>query len=133
MSGEGADYCLRVTIDSERGVDLNNCEAMTRELDPLLDEADPIETSYRLEVSSPGVERVLRTRAHIVSYIGNKVRAKLYKAHPGTQRKEFIGTLAGYDEATGAVTLDCGGERVVLESKEITRLAGYFDFASVKE
>lgn len=130
---EGANYYLRVTVDSERGVDLNACEAMSRELDPLLDEADPIETAYQLEVSSPGVERLLRTPEHIKAYIGNDVRAKLYKAHSGTQKKEFIGRLAAYDAGTGAVTLECEGGPVVLEAKEIIRINGYFDFAKAQK
>ncbi len=125
---EGADYFLRITIDREDGVDLNACEAMARELDPLLDETDPIDVSYQLEVSSPGVERTLRTPAHITAYIGREIRVKLYKAHADTQKKEFIGRLAAYDAATGALTLDCDGENFTFGAKEISKLNAYFNF-----
>lgn len=127
---EGADYFLRVMIDKEHGVTLGDCEAMTRELSPLLDEADPIDCSYLLEVCSPGVERVLRKPEHIKAYIGKKVRAKLYKPHPELKKKEAIGTLAAYDEASGAVTLDCDGKEIVLMSGDVARLNAYFDFAN---
>jgi Uncharacterized protein conserved in bacteria len=130
---EGADYYLRITIDSKNGVDLNACENMSRELEPLLDAADPIEDSYQLEVSSPGVERLLRTPEHIMAYMGNDVRAKLFKAHPGTQKKEFTGKLTAYDAEEKAVTLDCDGETVVLKIKDITKINGYFDFAKAKK
>lgn len=129
---EGADYFLRVMIDSERGVTLGDCEAMTHELSPLLDEADPIECSYQLEVCSPGVERLLRTPEHKKAFVGRMVRAKLYKQHPTLKKKEVVGTLAGYDETSGAVTLDCEGEKIVLQSDEIARLNAYFDFAAIK-
>lgn len=129
---EGADYCLRVTIDSERGIDLAACEAMSREFEPLLDEADPIEVAYQLEVCSPGVERILRTPAHIDAFIGRDVRAKLYKPRPGMQGKELIGRLTARDAATGALTIARGDEIFVLEAKEIARLNAHFDFAAAK-
>jgi ribosome maturation factor RimP len=129
---EGADYFLRVFIDSENGVDVDDCEAMSQALDPLLDEADPIEFSYQLEVCSPGVERVLRTPEHKKAFIGRKVRAKLYKQHPELKSKEPVGTLAAYDDATGAVTLECEGKIYVLESSEVAKLNAYFDFAAAK-
>lgn len=130
---EGADYFLRVMIDSEDGVDLEDCEAMSRALDPLLDEADPIEESYQLEVCSPGAERLLRTTEHKKAFVGRKVRAKLYKPHTELKSKEVVGTLASVDEATGAVTLDCDGKEIVLEPGEIARLNAYFDFAAAKK
>lgn len=61
---EGADMHLRITIDSEDGIDIDDCEKVHRAIDPLIDEADPIEESYLLEVSSPGIERRLRTPEH---------------------------------------------------------------------
>ncbi|MBR5632554.1 MAG: ribosome maturation factor RimP, partial [Clostridia bacterium] len=80
---EGADMYLRITIDSEEGIDIDDCERMTRAIDPLLDEADPIEDFYYLEVSSPGVERELRTDEHVKKSIGQKVLAKLFTAKDG--------------------------------------------------
>ncbi|MGI6202782.1 MAG: ribosome maturation factor RimP [Eubacteriales bacterium] len=127
---EGADYFLRVIIDSEQGVGLDDCEAMSQALDPLLDEADPIDVSYQLEVCSPGVERLLRTPEHKRAYIGRTVRAKLYRRHPEINSKEAVGTLVNYDDASGAITLECDGSQIILESGEIARLNAYFDFAA---
>ena len=70
---EGADYYLRITIDSSEGITIEDCEKMHRAIDPVLDEADPIESAYYLEVSSPGSERELRTDAHILACIGEDV------------------------------------------------------------
>ena len=63
---EGSEWFLRITIDSENGIDINDCEKVHRFIDPLLDEADPIENAYHLEVSSPGLERNIRTREHFL-------------------------------------------------------------------
>ena len=75
---EGADMHLRITIDSEDGIDIDDCEKVHRAIDPLIDEADPIEESYLLEVSSPGIERRLRTPEHFLACIGETVNLKLF-------------------------------------------------------
>ena len=75
---EGADYHLTVTIDSDAGITIDDCERVHRAIDPLLDEADPIETAYDLEVSSPGIERELRTPAHIDACVGEEVELRLF-------------------------------------------------------
>lgn len=95
---EGGRYVLRVYIDREDGVSLNDCEAFSRALDPLLDEADPIEESYVLSVSSAGVERVLKHRRHFERFIGSEVRVRLYKAKDGA--REHTGVLASHDGKT---------------------------------
>ena len=75
---EGSKKILRITIDSEEGIDINTCEKFHRTIDPMLDEADPIDEAYYLEVSSPGVERELRTPAHIEACEGWNVEVRLY-------------------------------------------------------
>ena len=75
---EGARRILRVTIDHEDGITIDDCERMHRAIDPVLDEADPIDTAYDLEVSSPGIERDLRTDAHIDASVGEIVDLRFF-------------------------------------------------------
>ena len=89
----GADWHLEITIDSDDGIEISDCEKVHRRIDPILDEIDPIEDFYYLEVSSKGVEYELRTDEHILSSIGERVEAKLFAAIDGT--KSVIGTLDG--------------------------------------
>lgn len=88
---EGADWHLRITIDKEGGVGIDDCERVHRRIDPLLDEADPIEGFYYLEVSSPGLERELRTDAHLSASVGETVELRLFAPRDGA--KTFTGTL----------------------------------------
>ena len=92
---EGGEYYLRLYIDSPEGVGIDDCEAVSRAIDPMLDEADPIEQPYNLEVSSPGIFRELKTPEHYAASLGMNVRAKLYTALNGG--KELIGTLDSFD------------------------------------
>lgn len=101
---EGGTWYLRVLLDKEGGVDILDCEAVSRKLSDLLDEADPIEGSYTLEVSSAGAERPLKRPGDFQRFMGSPVAVKLYKAQGG--RKEFAGILAGYDN--GDVTITVG-------------------------
>ena len=94
---EGADYYLRIEIDSERGITLDDCEKMHRAIDPLLDELDPIEESYMLSVSSPGVERELTKPMHYAKMAGSEVEVRLYAALDGS--KVFRGELVGLEES----------------------------------
>lgn len=93
---EGKDYFLRIFIDKKEGIDLSDCEKVSNEINPLLDEKDYIKEMYFLEVSSPGVERVLRRDEHLKNAIGKEIEVKLFK--PIDKQKEFIGTLEEYDE-----------------------------------
>lgn len=88
---EGADHYLRITIDSPDGITLDDCEKMHRAIDPVLDDADPIDEFYHLEVSSPGVERELKTDRHIAVCEGWDVEVRLYAPVDGA--KSFTGTL----------------------------------------
>ena len=114
----GADYHLEITIDSENGINIEDCEKVHRAIDPILDELDPIETFYYLDVSSPGVERELRTAEHISRSIGERVEAKLFAPKDG--RKSIIGTLSAFEE--GKITIDEGKNQIILAQNEISKL-----------
>ena len=93
---EGADHYLRIYIDKEGGVGIDDCVDMSHAIDGPLDDADPIDVSYTLEVSSPGAERSLKTDAHFMAYIDQKVMVKLIRPVDG--EREFRGILRGYDK-----------------------------------
>ena len=90
----GADYHLEITIDSPAGINIEDCEKVHRAIDPILDEVDPIEGFYYLDVSSPGVERELRTEMHISRSVGQKVRAKLFAQKDG--KRVITGILSTF-------------------------------------
>lgn len=120
----GADYHLEITIDNDEGINIEDCEKVHRAIDPILDECDPIETFYYLEVSSPGVERELRTDEHIEKCIGMKVEAKLFVARDGA--KSIVGILAAFSD--GRVTIDREGESLEIPKSEISKLTTvYFE------
>ena len=114
---EGGTWYLRVLLDKEGGVDILDCEAVSRKLSGLLDEADPIEGSYTLEVGSAGAERALKRPGDFARFMGSPILIKLYRPLEG--RKELAGTLEGYDEETGAVTIALPGGCRTLEKKDI--------------
>ena len=107
---EGADWHLTVTIDNDEGINIEDCERVHRAIDPVLDEADPIEDAYYLNVSSPGIERVLRTDAHLMASIGERVELRFFAAQEG--KKSILGTLTAADSES--VTLD--GEKTFARS-----------------
>lgn len=112
---EAGQWYLRVYIDkAEGGVFISDCETFSREMDPILDEADPIEGSYVFEVSSAGAERQLKRPSDFERFMGDNVEVKLYKAVDG--RKSWQGTLQGYED--GRVTIDVSGTSLSFE-KEI--------------
>ena len=113
---EAGTWYLRVLLDKEGGVDILDCENISRALSDLLDEADPIEGSYTLEVGSAGAERALKRPEDFARFLGSPVLVKLYRAREG--RKEFAGYLKGYDEATGDVTVTVGSQDLVFPKKE---------------
>ena len=86
----GADYHLEITTDSDEGINIDDCEKVHRAIDPILDEIDPIEDFYYLEVSSPGVERVLTIDEHFAAMAGSEVEIKLYKGKDGTKKIEGV-------------------------------------------
>ena len=120
----GADYHLEITIDSDNGINIEDCERVHRAIDPILDECDPIEGFYYLEVSSPGIERELRTEEHILASVGQRVEAKLFSAKDG--RKTVLGELVSY--ADGKITVNDGETDVVLDKSDVSKLTTvYFD------
>ena len=121
---EGADRHLVVTIDSDTGIDVNACETVHRAIDPLLDEADLIDTAYYLDVSSPGIERDLRTDEQILACLGEKCEARLFAPKDGV--KVLRGLLVRYED--GVITLDTGAGETTLERSEVSKLRTvYFD------
>lgn len=101
---EGKDYYLRITIDKIGGICIEDCEKVNNAIDNLLDEEDLIGTSYFLEVSSPGIERVLRKPWHFEKQIGNEINLKLFKPFKG--QKEFQGILKSYSELALELQID---------------------------
>ncbi|MBP3376357.1 MAG: ribosome maturation factor RimP [Clostridia bacterium] len=124
---EGADKYLRITLDNEEGININDCEAFHRAIDPVLDEADPISESYILEVSSPGIERELKYPEHIDACEGWDVEVKLYAPRNGS--KQYRGVLVGYDEE-GCIVIEAGEESISFKPEEIAKIATYFDFSN---
>ena len=98
---EAGEWVLRVYIDKAGGVSIDDCEAVSRPLSDLLDEADPIEGSYVFEVSSAGLDRVLRREEHFRQCMGQQVTVKLYR--PINGRKEYVGALSGYEDGNVGV------------------------------
>ena len=118
---EAGEWFLRVYIDKEGGISIDDCEAVSRPLSDLLDEADPIEGSYTFEVSSAGADRVLKKPEHFARFQGQEVEVKLYRPRDG--RKDFVGVLQSWQD--GDVTLDVGGEPAAFEKKEIALVRLY--------
>ncbi len=104
---EGGQRYLRLYLDGPEGVDLDGCEAVSRAMDPILDQADPVPDSYIFEVSSAGCERALKRPSDFERFIGSNVEVKLYSAADGA--KQWQGTLLGYED--GDVILDAGGPK----------------------
>ena len=116
---EAGVWYLRLYIDKEGGVSINDCEAVSRPVSDLLDEADPIEGSYTFEVSSAGADRVLKKPEHFAAYVGSEVEVRLYRAQDG--RKEWVGPLAAYD-GDGGVTLTLPAGEKTFEKKDVAQV-----------
>ena len=112
---EGSERYLRVYIDKEGGVDINDCERVHRAIDPVLDEKDPIQESYHFEVCSAGLERALRRPSDFERFMGSAILVKLYRPRNGL--KEFPGYLRGYED--GKVTVEAGKETITFEKSEV--------------
>ena len=121
---EGARKVLRITIDTEEGVTIEHCEQMHRAMDPILDEADPIEDAYYLEVSSPGIERELNTEEHIIACEGWDVEVRLYAPLNGS--KLYRGVLMEPNE-NGDIRIDFQGEVMIFPRNTVAKLQTYFE------
>ncbi|MDD5923258.1 MAG: ribosome maturation factor RimP [Clostridia bacterium] len=113
---EGASWFLRIFIDKEDGVNIEDCEAFSRAIDPILDEKDVVEQSYCLEVSSPGLERELTRDEHFERFIGSDVLVKLIRPIEGIGR-ELDGVLAAADKDTFELA-DADDNRVTINKKD---------------
>ena len=121
---EAGTWYLRVYIDKEGGVGIDDCERISRRLDPILDEADPIPDSYVFEVGSAGAERELKRPSDFAQFMGAEVEVKLYKPLEG--RKAWVGELAGYD--AGEVTLRVGGEERRFSAAQVAQVRLHLSF-----
>ena len=121
---EGPNYYLRIYIDNEKGIELNDCEKVSNEINELLDQADYIKEQYYLEVSSPGIERILRKDNHLEQNIGNQVEAKLFKKDE-KGNKSYIGELKAFDADT--VTIETTDE-VKIERKNIAQIKTLYNW-----
>ena len=115
---EAGQWYLRVFIDKEGGVSIDDCERISRRLDPLLDEADPVPDSYVFEVGSAGAERELKRPGDFEQFMGSDVRVRLYQPVDGS--KEHDGVLAGYED--GRVTITAGKTQRSFEKAQIAQV-----------
>ncbi|MBQ8393514.1 MAG: ribosome maturation factor RimP [Clostridia bacterium] len=120
---EGADWYLRYTIDSSDGIGIEDCEKMSRAIDPVLDEHDFIEDAYHLEVSSPGLERDIKTDWHMEKCMGEKISVKLYAPIDGA--KAIIGVLTSFDQDNVVITTE---KEISIPRKAIAKMNVYFEF-----
>ena len=121
---EAGQWFLRIYIDKEGGVSINDCEAVSRPLSDALDEADPIEGSYVLEVSSAGADRPLKKPEHFDAFMEAEVEVRLYRAVDG--RKDHVGTLSGYEN--GDVTIETADGLRTFVKKDVAQTRLYVRF-----
>ena len=112
---EGSERFLRLYIDKESGVDISDCEAISRAVDPILDEKDPIAESYHFEVCSAGIERPLKRPGDFERFMGSPIFVKLYRPLNGL--KEIPGILRGYED--GRITVEAGKQTLTLEKSQV--------------
>ena len=112
---EGDQRFLRLYLDKEGGVDITDCENISRAVDPLLDEADPIAESYHFEVCSAGLERALKRPSDFERFMGSNITVKLYRPRNGL--KEIPCVLTGYED--GKVTVEAGKETITFEKSQV--------------
>lgn len=120
---EGKNYTLRIVIDKENGIDLQDCENVNNAINDLLDEEDLIKEQYFLEVSSPGLERILRKDWQLKKYIGEKVEIKMFKKD-ANNNKEYIGILEEVLEDKLIIQTD---EKVEIERKNISQVKTIYE------
>jgi len=121
---EAGTWYLRVFLDKEGGVTIDDCEKVSRILDPILDEADPIPESYVFEVGSAGIERELKRPGDFAQFLGSEVEVSLYR--PVNGRKTAVGMLKGYSE--GNVTILENGSETVFEKEQVAKVRLHVSF-----
>ena len=117
---EAGNWYLRVYIDKEGGVDIMDCERISRRLDPILDEADPIPDSYTFEVGSAGIERELKRPSDFEQFMGHEVEVRLYQPVDGS--KVFVGALAGYENGDVSVNVGNSAMRFMKSQVALVKL-----------
>lgn len=121
---EGSDWYLRAYIDKEGGVDINDCEKVNRALSAKMDEYDFIDDAYILEVSSPGLGRILKKEKHFMKSMGEEVEVKLYKAIE--KEKQFVGILKSYQD--GNIVIETDKKEMEFQKADIASVRLTFDF-----
>lgn len=121
---EGKDYYLRIFIDKDEGISINDCEAVNNAINDVLDEEDLIKEQYFLEVSSPGIERTLRKEKHFIKQLGNEISIKLYK--PIDKQKEIRGILEEYNN--DEITINVNNKSLKVNLKDIAIAKTIFNF-----
>jgi ribosome maturation factor RimP len=120
IGGGGGRQTLRLFIDKAGGVSLDDCTSVSRAVSTALDVEDPLQGAYDLEVSSPGLDRPLRTPEHFEQFQGSKVRVKTFGPVPECEnRKTFVGILKGYGD--GAVVVDVDGKEFRIPHAQISK------------
>ncbi len=118
------NWVLTLYIDSPKGVSLDDCEIVSNAVDPILDEADPIEQAYYLSVSSLGIDRPLKIDKDFARNLGKMIDIKLYAAMNG--KKELTGTLTEYDKDTFTIETKLGN--ITIERKKAALVRPHIDF-----
>ena len=122
---EGKNYFLRIFIDNEKGIDLNDCEKVNDAITDILDEENYIKEQYFLEVSSPGIERVLRKNKHLQQNIGKLINVKLFKKDDDN-KKEYIGELKEFDDAK--IVIEQEEKNIKIERKNISQIKTIYNW-----
>ena len=121
---EGPEYYLRIYIDKESGIDLNDCEKVSNEINEILDKADYIKEQYYLEVSSPGIERKLRKDKHLEQNISKNVEIKLFKKD-NNGKKEYTGKLKAFNQEEIIIETD---KEITIERKNIAQIKSIYEW-----
>ena len=122
---EGKNYFLRIFIDNEKGIDLNDCEKVNDAITDILDEANYIKEQYFLEVSSPGIERILRKEKHLQKNIGQEISINLFKKDENGN-KEYIGVLESFDENN--LKIKQGDNEIEIQRKNISKIKTVYNW-----
>ena len=122
---EGKNYFLRIFIDNEKGIDLNDCEKVNDAITDILDEENYIKEQYFLEVSSPGIERVLRKDKHLKQNIGEQINIKLFKKDENG-KKEYLGKLKEFDDFK--IVIEQDENEIQIERKNISQIKTVYNW-----
>lgn len=121
---EGPNYYLRIFIDNKNGIDLNDCEKVSNAINEMLDESDIIKEQYYLEVSSPGIERIIRKDKHLEQNKGKQIEVKLFKKDKNGN-KSYIGELEDFDAETITIKNE---EEITIERKDIASMRTIYEW-----